>query len=420
MTAFQTTIRRFAQHFLVCTFTVFVTCGFTACSNSANCFDDSCDDVKNYLPLDDTEFPYVGIPRIVIETEDRQEIKDRETEVPAKLQVWGERAPESEIMEFTISGRGNSTWLKPKKPYTIKFEQKQNFMGMKEAKKWVLLANYFDRTLIRNAVAFEIAKKTRLDWVPSGKFAEVFLNGKFLGNYFVCEKVQINKNRLNISDDAYLLEFDKYYDEEFKFRSPVNDLPINIKSPSQPTEEQVSHIASYIDTIECILYGDCDTLSIEDYLDFPSFADYLIVNELAENCEPMHPKSVFMYKDHGPLKAGPVWDFDWGTFLAKNVKGWKITSGIWFAALMSNDVFKKTIQERWAQYKTDFEQIPFFIDSLVEYTKESNERNYAKWPISNKSSEFPDRDKPFDEAISMLRSTYISRISEMDTLINEL
>ncbi len=60
----------------------------------------------NYLPIDDSEYPYAGIPRIVIETENHREIKDRETEIPAKLQVWGEHAPESEVMELTIRGRG--------------------------------------------------------------------------------------------------------------------------------------------------------------------------------------------------------------------------------------------------------------------------------------------------------------------------
>lgn len=72
--------------------------------------------ITKYIPLDDTEYPYAGIPRIVIETENRRAIKDRETEIPARLQIWGEKTPESEIMELTIRGRGNSSWTgMPKK-----------------------------------------------------------------------------------------------------------------------------------------------------------------------------------------------------------------------------------------------------------------------------------------------------------------
>ena len=379
-----------------------------------------CDSISEDLPLDDTEYPYVGIPRIVIETENRREIKDKKTEIPAKLQIWGKNAPESEVMELTIRGRGNSTWGEPKKPYSIKFKEKQSLLGMAEAKKWVLLANYLDRTLIRNAVAFEIAKKTNLEWTPSGKFAEVFFNGSFLGNYFVCEKVQINKNRLNISNDSYLLEFDVNYDEEFKFKTSIKNLPVNIKNPDMPSEAQFAYIATYIDTIECIFYGDCQNLAIEDYLDLQSFADFFIIFELTENGEPFYPKSIFMYKDSRLLKAGPIWDFDWGTFIEKNVNGWIINNTLWYNALFKNQTFKKKLQDNWTQYKNKFEQILPFIDSLANYIKVSNNRNIALWPISIQSTDFPDKDKSFDEAISMMKQTYSARIVKLNVLIHNL
>ena len=375
----------------------------------------------DYLPLDDSEYPYAGIPRIVIETENHQKIKDRKTEIPAKLQIWGENAPESEVMELTIRGRGNSTWGAPKKPYSITFNEKQSLLGMAEAKKWILLANYLDRTLIRNAVAFEIAKKTNLEWTPSGKFAEIFLNGKFLGNYFICEKIQINKNRLNLSKDSYLLEFDTNYDEDFKFRTSIKNLPVYIKNPDIPSEAQLTYITDYIDTIECILYGDCQNIAIENYLDLQSFADYLIVYELTENSEPRHPKSVFMYKGTELLKAGPVWDFDWGTFIERKVNGWEISNALWYNALLKNQTFRQTILENWKQYKNKFEQIPQFIDSLANHIEESNNRNIVLWPIKTQSpQDFPDKDKPFDEAISMMLQTYSTRISKLDSLFHNL
>ena len=380
----------------------------------------SSSETLDYLPLDDSEYPYAGIPRIVIETEDFRAIKDRETEIPAKLQIWGEKAPESEIMELTIRGRGNSTWKYPKKPYTIKFEQKQEFIGMKKAKKWVLLANYLDRTLIRNATALEIARRTNLDWVSSGKFVEVFLNRKFLGNYFACEKIQINESRLNINEDSYLLDFDKHYDEDFKFITSIKKLPVNIKNPNSPSQEQIEYITAFIDTIECILYEECRNLAIENYLDLQSFADYLIVYELTENTEPKHPKSVYMYKDSGLLKAGPVWDFDWGTYIEEKVNGWRINKALWFNGLLSNQTFIEKIQEEWAQYKKDLEQIPQFIDSLADYIKESNDRNIAIWPIDIQSPSFPDKDKSFDEAISMMKQAYSMRIAKLDSLFNGL
>ena len=160
-----------------------------ACSNSESIHYAGREN-PDYLPIDDSEYPYAGIPRIVIETEYHREIKDRETEIPAKLQIWGETAPESEIMELTIRGRGNNTWHYPKKPFSIKFSKKQAFLGMPKAKKWVMLANYRDRTLIRNALAFEIARQTSQEWVPQGKFADVFLNKKFVRFREFCSQIQ--------------------------------------------------------------------------------------------------------------------------------------------------------------------------------------------------------------------------------------
>ena len=86
---------------------------------------------KKYLPLTDTEYPYAGIPRIVIETENRSPVKDRKNEIPAKLQIWGENSPESEVMDLTIRGRGHTSWSgMPKKSYKIEFTNKQAMLGM--------------------------------------------------------------------------------------------------------------------------------------------------------------------------------------------------------------------------------------------------------------------------------------------------
>ena len=108
--------------------------------------------------MDDSEYPYAGIPRIVIETENNRQIRDRETEIPAKLQIWGEHSPESEIMELTIRGRGNSSWTSmPKKSYKIEFTNKQSIFGMPKDRDWALIANYADKTLIRNFIAYNLS-----------------------------------------------------------------------------------------------------------------------------------------------------------------------------------------------------------------------------------------------------------------------
>jgi hypothetical protein len=370
----------------------------------------------DYLPLDDTEYPYAGIPRIVIETENHQEIKDRETEIPAKLQIWGKTAPESEVMDLTIKGRGNSTWTYPKKPYTIKFSKKQAFLGMPKAKKWVMLANYRDRTLIRNAIALEIARKTSQNWVPQGRFADVFFNDTFIGNYYICEKIEVTENRLNLNSNGYLLEFDKHYDEEFQFRTSIGEYPTIIKFPKNPTDEQFQTIQTFINNfIESVHYQ-----YENKHININSFVDYFIVNEIAQNSEIQSPKSFFSYIDNkGNLTAGPVWDFDYGTFTASK-RGLRNIYGFLYKDFISNNSFKNQILLQWDNYKKTIPFILDYIDSLSNNLKVSNDYNHLLWPITYSYGLVGDENESYETAIIMLKNTLEARIKELDMLFNML
>lgn len=363
----------------------------------------------------DKEYPYANIPRIVIYTENKQKIKDRETEIPAKLQIWGEKESESEVLDLTIRGRGNSTWLYPKKPYLIKFEKKQSILKMPKSKKWVLLANYRDRTLIRNAVAFKIASYTQQTWVPQGAFVDVFLNGNPIGNYYLMEKISNEKNRLNLGDDAYLLEIDNYYDEIYKFKTDYRTLPINIKDPDEPSSEQLSYIKDYVDSTEKLLYED-STLDYQKLIDVESCADYWIVYELAQNDEPNRPKSVYLYKKNGEsLKMGPVWDFDWNTF-SENKKGFINRNAIWNEALLKRLEYRELVKKKWKSYKPSFEKVTETIDSLNNYLKKSNALNNEMWPIQINNGFAGDESLPLEDAIVLMKNVYTNRVRELDSL----
>lgn len=374
----------------------------------------------DYLPLDDSEYSYAGIPRIVIETANHQEIKDRETEIPAKLQIWGEKAPESEVMDLTIKGRGNTTWEYSKKPYAIKFEKKQSFLGMPEAKKWVMLANYRDRTLIRNAVAFELARQTSLAWTPHGKFVDVFLNGKFQGNYYICEKIEVKKNRLELDNNSFLLEFDTNPNNNTSFKTLYNDFPVSIKFPKEPNSIQINYIRDFINTTEKLLQLNADDSSYFAYVDQNSFIDYFIIYVLSTNSEPAHPKSVYMYKNHdGKLSAGPVWDFDYGTFKI-NKTGITNKNSTLFKQFFQKEPFRKKFKQRWLDLKESFFSIDTFIDSLSNYINDSNKQNIEIWPIQAKVNKIGDEEKKFDEAINMLKKAIHNKINEIDHFISTL
>ena len=142
----------------------------------------------------DKEYPYANIPRIVIETENRTKIKDRETEIPAKLQIWGKKEAESEIVDLTIRGRGNSSWLyMPKKSYKIEFVKKQSMLGMPKDKDWALISNYADKTLMKNYLMYNLSAKLGAFYSPRCEFAELYLNGEYLGVYLLTETIKIGK-----------------------------------------------------------------------------------------------------------------------------------------------------------------------------------------------------------------------------------
>ena len=169
-------------------------------------------------------------------------------------------------------GRGNSTWNYPKKPYAIKLDKKASILGMPKHKRWVLLANWMDRTLMRNRVAFKLGECTQMAYTPRGEYVELVLNGKHLGNYFLCEQIKVDENRVNIAEiDAesedvtggYLLELDMYFDEAFKFKSSVKNLPYMFKDPDEDISDAMfNYLQRYINTMEDLLYNDFTKLNI--------------------------------------------------------------------------------------------------------------------------------------------------------------
>ena len=225
--------------------------------------------------------------------------------------------------------RGNVTQQMPKKPFAVKLDKKHGVLDMPSHKRWVLLANWKDRTLMRNAVAFGIAdvfKNTLSDgiaWNPSGQFVELVYNGVHVGNYNLCEQVKIDGNRLDINDPydvddnkglnveeyGYLLECDDAYDETLKFTT-ANYIPFLFKDDG--TNEMLTYAQNFVRGIEDYLYaGNYD--AAYEKMDLTSLVDYWLIQELMMNSEMKHPKSVYMYINEGKFYAGPIWDFDWNT-----------------------------------------------------------------------------------------------------------
>ncbi len=388
------------------------------------------DKVKEYkITLSNT-----GLPIVMINTPNNATI-------PPKTADW---LPDAEMKIYDIDGlidfegttnirgRGNSTWNYPKKPYALKLESKSKILGMPKHKRWVLLANWMDRTMIRNHIAFKTATLTGLEWTPRGEFVEVILNGKHIGNYYLCEHIKIDENRVNINEmedtdtegDAitggYLMELDTYYDEVNKFKSTIKELPYMFSEPDEEAlnVQQMTYMTNYINTLEESLYNDESfaTRQYADLLDMDSFIDWWFVHELTGNWEPNAPKSCYMHKDKSDkLKAGPVWDFDYGTYCAG--KAFIIQSAIYYDRLFQDPVFKARAKERWIALKDKFSTIPNFISSEAEKLTRSANLNIALWPLDGRTIN-QDESLSYQEATNKMKTWYQERVNWMDIQIS--
>ena len=297
-------------------------------------------------------------------------------------------------------------------------EQLRNLL---EDRPTSLLANYMDRTLLRNEAAFELARKTSLDWTPSGEFVELYLNGAHQGNYWLGEQIRVESNRLQAD---YLIEMDTYYDETNKFYSTYgfkpntwdNGLPIGVKYPDDDdlTSAQFQEIKDLVAGVENAIYNGGDYNS---KINLDSFLDWYLVHEVTYNGEPNHPKSCYFHFNKGVMIAGPVWDFDWYTY-QPNAKGFFIPDSIYFKQLFGDPAVKARLKERWAELQPKFLEVDTFIAEKAEVIRKSNVFNYKMWPSNVNVN--GDDSMSYDNAIVRMRNALTSRISELDKLIKAL
>lgn len=345
--------------------------------------------------------------------------------------------------EVSVKGRGNSSWDMPKKSYTIKFDSKTDILGMGEDKKWVLIANYADKTLLRNYLASYLGNNLfNSHWNPEFKIVDVVLNGEFLGTYLLGEQIKIGKNRLNMDDIAdkfnnrknlakggFIFACDKHDETEIELTTTRGRTFI-LKDPDPDNfdgyettlpDDVYEFMLSVIQKAEDVIYSEDFADSTNGYssvIDVDSFVDYYIVNELTKNVDAAWSCSVYFYynpKD-GKIYMGPNWDFDisCGNVNYKEcdiATGFHIRNSGWHERLFEDPAFCDAVKTRWNDKRTElYNVINVFIQETATSIKTSADCNFVKWPILGKHV--------WPNAVgARKRTTYQS---EIDYLINWL
>lgn len=291
--------------------------------------------------------------------------------------------------------RGNSTSLTDKKPFTIKFDKKVELIeGAGKEKKWVVLAEWYDKTLLRDAVMLDLAKKMEMPYTSEHEYAKLYLDGKYRGIYMVTEPVEIKEHRVDIdtSKGEFLADLNKFrtsdgdiYNGLDKARDrngvcyvkPIKNssLRFEIKDSEDLTNEEYQAIADKITMLFNVIRDNVNEPGgfekIKEIADVESFAKLYFIHEFAKSVD-MDQFSMFLFYKDGKFYGGPAWDFDlslgnasqdgypnyWNSVNGKAVSWAKIYGkGPMFQDLKKYDEFNDLVKQIFVKYSPDIKNI---------------------------------------------------------------
>ena len=348
-----------------------------------------------------------NLPTVSIHTQDGVIPYDKETEIASQIAIISDDGAKLLSEPGGVRERGNASRGFPKKPYRIKFDKKQHVLDAPaKAKKWTLINNYGDKTLMRNLLAFELSRKMGMPYTPYGTAVDVLLNGEYKGCYQLCDQIEVKPERVNITEmtpedntgealtGGYLIEVDAYaYDESSMFTSAKGN-PVTIKSPDDNaiTTNQHEYIHQYFNKME---------RQWSTYLDLNTFLRHFLVGELSGNTDTYW--STYMYKDRGDdmIYTGPVWDFDLAfendnrTYPIMNLTDYIYrTKGSCAGQMRSfvnnivvySSAAKAQLLTIWDEVRQGGLTEDYMIDYINAWEQtldESQQLNFMRWPIMN-------------------------------------
>lgn len=346
-----------------------------------------------------------------------------------------------------IRGRGNSTWMAEKKPYKMKFAKKQNLFNMGKNKHWVLLADYYDPTHMRNKATYWIGQQLGMEYTPECVYVDVVMNGEYYGSYLLSEQVRLDSQRVDLDNledtpDAvdeptitggYLLSMSPDEEEPGKKAfSTSRENSFLIESPTfeeQENEAQYNYIKNYVQKTEDAIYDtqfQNEGTSYREYMDVTSAAKYYWIQEFSANGDGFISNSSYLYKKRNDkLYWGPLWDFDyvaWGNndYGFYECENWWHKDTMWFAQLFKDDVFSDEVIKEWESVKDEIQQVCKDGGKLDQYADEiAYSMNYNADLYGNNYDE-EQNSYTFDQNVEQLKQWMTKRTEWVDENISQL
>ena len=374
-----------------------------------------------------------NIPLIVINTEGKMNFKKKTEKTDCNVIII-ENGKITLKQTGDLRIRGNSSKDLEKKSFQLHLNEKENILGMPaKAKKWGLLANHMDKSLIRNLVAFKISSLLGQKYSPACKSVDLILDGSFEGNYIICDKIEKGKNRVELDDldetmneypeitGGYLMEVDGFADQETYHFNSKKGVKVTIKYPDA-TKNQTAYIKSWFDDIEQNIYENQNV----DNIDLETFSQFFILNEFCADIDSVW-SSYYITKQRNDDKIhfGPAWDFDLSLdndnrlYPTNSLDTWIFNYGLssgtfrqFISKLMSCEKTLNAVQQKWRDITGSTftkENVFDFIEEQIKYIDESQKLNFKRWDVLNKILQY--------EAVA--RGSYEEEIKHLKEYIEE-
>lgn len=361
-----------------------------------------------------------NLPLVNIHVKDAVEPQDKVNDLTANIMIISDNGTTVLEKDGTTRLRGNASMDFPKKPYRIKFDKKQNVLDAPaKAKKWTLISNYGDKTLMRNLLAFEISRRVGMEYTPYGRLVDVVFNGEYKGTYQLCDQVEVNKNRVDVEEmdstcvsgsalsGGYLVEIDAYAQSEDNYFWSNKGNPVTIKYPDSDDilKVQTNYIKYQFNKMETALYSSnytSETDGYRKYLDLRSFLQHFIVGELSGNTDTYWSTNMYKHRDDDHFYVGPCWDFDiafendYRTYPINKKTDYVYRSGGSSAGQMksfvdriivSDSKAKSALKAMWTDLRSSgaisAEVLVDFINSRKDEVYDSQKLNFYRWDILN-------------------------------------
>ena len=360
-----------------------------------------------------------------------------------------------------IKGRGNSTWGNDKNPYKVKLNKKKDLFGMGENKHWILLANRFDNSLLRNKITYWLGDQLEMPYTPQLVPVDVVMNDVYYGSYFLCEQIRIDPARVAIDDlekddmqnvitepeitGGYLISMGSEDDEKGGNDIRTKRESFLLEKPEfedYTNTTQLEYIKKYMQKTENAIFGkdfkDAKGVSYSKYLDVNAAIDYFWIQMFTLNGDAYLSNSTYLYKTRdsslgagdGKLFWGPLWDFDfvaWGDleYHYYNVQGFPRDMS-WVNRLLKDKTFAKQYVARWPAIRAKLQEIVESGGQLDEYYQQmivsqryDNEK-YGYYGEEDYDYPKANAERTYKAEIEQLRTWIKKRIKWVDANVNKL